>query len=131
MARPFIKINGREMPCPSRGLVYEGQQLVDSAKNANGVMVGATINRRQLKLSNLYWGILQADEWEFILNEVMGFTASVEFYSPHNKAWVRMVGYFGNDSSEIFHLDEDNKPRMYRNCSCNIIDVGVPLEVLE
>ncbi len=34
MAKPFIKINGKEFPCPSCGLDFEGQCLVYSVRNA-------------------------------------------------------------------------------------------------
>lgn len=51
-----IKYNGTEITCPSVQ-EYEGQQLVDSGRNANGVVVAQKINRRQVKLT-LEWKVI-------------------------------------------------------------------------
>ena len=39
----FIKINGREYPCPRRGLNLMTATIVDSARNANAVVVGQVV----------------------------------------------------------------------------------------
>ena len=51
----FIKINGRDYPCPRRGLEMMVATIVDSARNANAVVVGQVVGREQQKLNNLEW----------------------------------------------------------------------------
>ena len=41
----FIKINGRDYPCPRRGLNLMTATIVDSARNANAVVVGQVVGR--------------------------------------------------------------------------------------
>ena len=60
-----IRYNGTEITCPSVQ-EYEGQQLVDSGRNANGVVVAQKINRRQVKL-NLEWKVIYPKELQKIL----------------------------------------------------------------
>ena len=66
-----IKYNGTEITCPSVQ-EYEGQQLVDSGRNANGVVVAQKINRRQVKLT-LEWKVIYPKELQKILQLVETF----------------------------------------------------------
>ena len=59
----FIKINGHEYPCPRRGLEMLVATIVDSARNANAVVVGQVVGREQQKLNNLEWAYLTAEQW--------------------------------------------------------------------
>lgn len=52
----FITINGTKFPQPRRGLELLSATIVDSARNANGVVVGQKVGRDQQKLNNLFWG---------------------------------------------------------------------------
>ena len=51
----FITINGTKFPQPRRGLELLSATIVDSARNANGVVVGQKVGRDQQKLNNLFW----------------------------------------------------------------------------
>lgn len=53
----FITINGTKFPQPRRGLELLSATIVDSARNANGVVVGQKVGRDQQKLNNLFGGI--------------------------------------------------------------------------
>ena len=55
----FITINGTKFPQP-RSLELLSATIVDSARNANGVVVGQKVGRDQQKLNNLFWGYLTA-----------------------------------------------------------------------
>lgn len=46
----FITINGIKFPQPRRGLELLSATIVDSARNANGVVVGQKVGRDQQKL---------------------------------------------------------------------------------
>jgi hypothetical protein len=46
----FITINGTKFPQPRRGLELLSATIVDSARNANGVVVGQKVGRDQQKL---------------------------------------------------------------------------------
>lgn len=58
----FITINGTKFPQPRRGLEMLSATIVDSARNANGVVVGQKVGRDQQKLNNLFWGYLTAQQ---------------------------------------------------------------------
>ena len=51
----FIKINGNPYPCPRRGLNLMVATIVDSARNANAVVVGQVVGREQQKINNIEW----------------------------------------------------------------------------
>ena len=63
----FIRINGHEYPCPRRGLNLMVATIVDSARNANAVVVGQVVGREQQKINNLEWPYLTAEQWSSIL----------------------------------------------------------------
>ena len=69
----FIKINSREYPCPRRGLNLMTATIVDSARNANAVVVGQVVGREQQKLDRLEWAYLTAEQWSSILKEFKNF----------------------------------------------------------
>lgn len=129
----FIKIfdkNGNEIQTatPARGLSYQGQQMVDSARNANAVVVAQKINRRLIKLNNLEWKYLTDDEWSTIVNAINDFFGYVEFYDPASQSRKRMKFYWGDYEAEPFMTDPDNGTVVsWINCKCNIIDMGLPL----
>lgn len=123
----FIKINGITIPTPARGLVYQGQQLVDSARNANGEVVAQKINRRLIKLDSVTWPLLTDAQWGAILTEINKFTGVLEYYEPSVGARREMDIYWGDYSAEPFRIDPDTGNVLeWINCKCNIIDMGKP-----
>jgi hypothetical protein len=133
----FIKVfnsSGTEIPVPTpaRGLTYQGQQLVDSARNANGVVVAQKINRRLIKLDNLEWKYLTDDQWHEILVAINGFVGYVEFYDPVSQHRKRMKFYWGDYEATPFMTDpEHGTVKTWINCKCNIIDMGLPMTTVE
>lgn len=120
----FIKINDYELPCPARGLNFQYQQLVDSERNAEGVMVGQKINRRLIKLDGLTWPYLTDAEWKLILVEIEKFTGTLRYWDTRLGGFYDMVVYWGDASGTPEEIDTDGRVVTWRDCKCNIIDVG-------
>ena len=124
----FIKINGRDYPCPRRGLEMMVATIVDSARNANAVVVGQVVGREQQKLNNLEWAYLTAEQWSAILKEFSNFYVTVSYPDMVNNTWTTRKMYPGDRTAEPFHLDPVTQlPIDYINCKGNLIDCGEPL----
>ena len=124
----FIKINGRDYPCPRRGLEMMVATIVDSARNANAVVVGQVVGREQQKLNNLEWAYLTAEQWSAILKEFSNFYVTVSYPDMVNNTWTTRKMYPGDRTAEPFHLDPVTQlPLDYINCKANLIDCGEPL----
>lgn len=123
----FIRINGHEYPCPRRGLNLMVATIVDSARNANAVVVGQVVGREQQKLNNLEWPYLTAEQWSSILKEFSNFYVTVSYPDMVNNTWTTRKMYPGDRTAEPFHLDPNTQlPLDYINCKVNLIDCGEP-----
>lgn len=120
----FISINGVQLPNPSYGLTIDGEQLVDSARNALGQVVAQKINRRLVKLNNLKWNYLTADEWQTILTEIEKFQGTLTYYDPLTGSKITREVYWGNSSAQPNTIDASGNITSFINCSCNLIDMG-------
>ena len=124
----FIKINGREYPCPRRGLNLMTATIVDTARNANAVVVGQVVGREQQKIDNLEWAYLTAEQWSSLLQEFRNFYVMVTYPDMVNNTWTTRKMYPGDRTAEPFHLDPETLlPIDYINCKVNLIDCGEPL----
>lgn len=122
---PFIKINGNTYPFPHRGLNVQIATIVDSARNANGVVTGQVVGRQQQKLNNLEWVYLTAEQWSSLLQEFDNFYVTVTYPDMVHNTWTTRKMYPGDRSAEPFHLDKDTGlPKDYLYCKVNLIDVG-------
>lgn len=124
--QPFIKINGHAYPQPRRGLEIIAATIVDSARNANGVVVGQKVGRDQQKLNSLQWAYLDAATWSAILKEFdNGFFVTVSYPDMVNNTWTTRKMYPGDRSAKPFHLNPSSGlPLDYIECKVNLIDVG-------
>lgn len=123
----FIKINGNAYPTPRRGLNMMAATIVNSARNANAVVVGQVVGREQQKLDNLEWGYLTAEQWSAILKEFKNFYVTVTYPDMVNNTWTTRKMYPGDRTATPFHLDPDTGlPKDYINCKVNLIDCGEP-----
>ena len=120
----FLYINNTPVPYPARGVELMVATLVDSARNANGVVVGQKIGRDQYKVNSLTWPWLTAAQWSQILQLFSGFYVTVRFPDPVTGGWKTLKMYPGDRSAEPYWVDDDGLPTHYRNCRVNIIDVG-------
>lgn len=124
----FLEFNGKKLPNPKYGMTIERQQLVESGRNAKGEVVGAKVNRRQIKL-NVVFPHLTANEWGEVLNMIEDFKGDVTFYDPLRGRRATYEMYWGNSKEEIFKIDpETNIVLEYINCECNLIDTGKPFK---
>lgn len=125
--KPLFKINGVDFPTPNSGFNIEGQQGVNSQRNANYSVVAQKINRRMIKF-NCSWNYLTANQWRVIRQAVENFTAIVTYYDLLKGQVINREFYFGDDSATPFEFDSNNYevavPLSYINCSVNLIDMG-------
>lgn len=121
----FIKINGKNLPMPSRGLEVQREQIVDSGRNANAQVVAQKINRRQVKINNLVWTHLTAQQWHDILVEIEKFEGELYFWDNLSQSFKTIRVYWGDASEEVWKIDDTTGEVLeYINCKCNIIDMG-------
>lgn len=122
----FITINGREFPQPSRGLNLQIATIVDSARNANGVVVGQKVGRDQQKINDLEWAYLPASVWASILQIFdSSFFVTVTYPDMVTGGWTTRKMYPGNREATPLWLNKSSGlPTHYINCKVNLIDVG-------
>ena len=102
--------------------------IVDSARNANAVVVGQVVGREQQKIDNLEWAYLTAEQWASLLQEFKNFYVMVTYPDMVNNTWTTRKMYPGDRTAEPFNLDPETQlPIDYINCKVNLIDCGEPL----
>ena len=121
-----ITINGVEFPQPRRGLDFMVSTLVDSARNANGVVVGQKIGRDQQKLDNVVWGYLTAEQWSQMLQIFdQNFFVTARYPDMVTNSWTTRKMYPGDRTATPYFIDDDTGlPTGYINCRVNLIDCG-------
>lgn len=124
LSQKFIWINGVQLPAPDKGLKIQRQQLVDSGRNAKGQVVAQKINRRLLKVDSLQWSYLTATQWGAILQQIEKFEGTVKVWDARTGGFLSFKIYWGNAEEEPFEVDDNGKILSYRNCKCNIVDMG-------
>lgn len=98
--------------------------LVNSGRNANGIVTAQKIGRDQEKTS-LTWSFLNKEEWEELLrfwdeNFFFKFT----YYSRVKGQRITRTFYIGDRKDKPFDIDESGEPLAYRDCSANVVDTG-------
>lgn len=121
----FLEVNGVALPSPSWGLGYEGQQMVDSARNAQATVVAQKINRRMVKVTPIVWNFLKAEEWSKILREIEKFEADVTYFDPLTNDRITRKMYWGDYQCEVYEVKND-RVISYRNCQTTLTDMGIP-----
>ena len=124
----FIKINGNPYPQPRRGLEMLTATIVDSARNANGVVIGQKVGRDQQKLNSLHWAYMDAETWSRLLQEFDDtFFVTVTYPDMVRNRWTTRKMYPGDRTAKPFHLDPNTGfPLDYIDCKVNLIDCGEP-----
>lgn len=120
----FLTVNGYELPPPKRGVKPTVITIVDSARNANGTVVGQRVGRDQYKIDSLEWAWLTAEEWSRILKVMSNFFVYVTFHDPVSNNLKTVKMYCGDRTAEPYYIDDSGKPTHYTNCKVNLIDVG-------
>lgn len=123
--KPYILINGVACPQPRRGLQQIVSTVVDSARNANGEVVGQKVGRDQQKLNELQWAYLTAAQWSAILQQFKNFYVTVTYPDMVTGSWTSRKMYPGDRTATPFHLDtKTGLPKDYIDCRVNLIDCG-------
>lgn len=121
----FMYLNGIEVPIPKEGLSYTVTTTVDAGRNANAEVTGSKVGRDQIKLNNLEWPHLDAQTWARMLREFDKFKCSVKYYDPVWERWITRYFYPGDRTFVVHKMDpKTGRPLEYRDCKCNIIDMG-------
>lgn len=120
----FLKVNGIEFPSPKRGAKPTVTTIVNSARNANGTVVGQKVGRDQYKIDNLEWSWLSAQQWSMILSALKDFFVYVTFTDPVTNKEKTIKMYCGDRTAEPYYTDDSGKPTYYQNCKVNLIDCG-------
>lgn len=126
MARATVSIGGYDLPEPS---TYNAttSTLVDSGRNAMGVVVGAVVRDDVAKVE-MKWEMLTADEWSRILKCFEpkfggNFYVNVTFLNQVSNTWETRKMYCGDRKSGIFMRDNDSGLIRYRGSSLSLIEV--------
>ena len=122
---PMIYINGRPFPYPSVGMELIVATMVDSARNANGEVVGQKIGRDIYKVNSLQWNWLSAETWSMMLKEFDKFYVTAMIPDMVNNSWITIKMYPSDRSAKPYWIGHDGKPTWYTECKVNIIDCGV------
>ena len=120
----YLAINGTPLPPPKRGVTPTVVTLVDSGRNADGVVVGQKIGRDQYKIDQLEWPWLTAAEWSQILTLVSPFFVNLTFTDPVTHTTKTIPVYCGDRKAEPYYTDDSGVPTYYQNCKVNLIDTG-------
>lgn len=134
------------LPCPSD---YQGSSstLVDSARNANGVLIGQVIKSNVAKVE-LKWNYLTVDEYkkiaqlfepEYYGGDTSAFMRAVSFFDVIKGGWNGSIDnypdavsnkckvFYTNDRKVQFAkivLNDNGSPKGYSGVSLNLIDTG-------
>lgn len=113
------------VPFPSAA-PFETARIVDSARNANGEVVGQMVGRSVDKQS-MTFNILPCEKW-WEMNrwiEQQGMFFWCHYFSHNFGEWKDRRFYCGDFACEPFKIDADTGiPAFYRNCKINVIDMG-------
>lgn len=120
-----------DFPQPARPLNMQIATIVDSSRNANGVVVGQKVGRDQQKIDGLFWAHLTAAQWAAILAVFdQHFFLYIKYPNMVTGTWTVREMYCGDRSAEPLwlNLNENSTnaglPTDYINCKVNLIDTG-------
>ena len=106
---------------------FETSRMVDSARNANGEVVGRQVGRSVHKQS-LAWSVMPVEKW-WEMNrwfEQGHFTFYCHYFNHNVGRWETRLFYLGDVKTNPFVVStETGEPRFYRDASFNVIDCGV------
>lgn len=125
-----MTVNGVAWPWPDAYSVSgaAGTQttatLVNSGRNANGVLVGEQIGRTQSKLT-LSWNVLDAQVWASMLQQFSAtFTASVAYYDMEQGKVITRQMYVGDRTALPLGVNPDGSWIKAQQCKLDLIDTG-------
>ena len=124
--RALVSIGDYDFPEPQEYTATTAT-VVDSARNAEGVVVGAVIRENIAKVA-MKWGFIKAADWAALLAQFDStrggnFYREVTFFNQDTNDWETRTFYISDRSARIFVRDDDGSIRGYRDASFSIVEV--------
>ena len=125
--KALVKVGDFNFPEPSK---YSGNTatLVDSARNAQGVVIGAVI-RDDVGKVEMSWKYLTVEQWANILkcfSRARGgnFYNSVTFFCQDIGDWTTRNMYVSDRKADMFRRDPNTGAVLgYTDCSLSLVEV--------
>ena len=124
--RSLVEVNGFSIPDPSE---YSGTTatLVDSARNAEGIVVGAVI-REDVSKVEMKWNFIAADTWAYILQQFSTtsggqFYNNVTFFNQDTNGWTTRKMYVSDRTASIYVRNPDGSIKGYTDARIALIEV--------
>lgn len=125
--RALVSVNGYDFPEPA---TYSGNTstLVDSARNAQGVMIGSVI-RDDIAKVELSWRYLTVEQWASIqkcFRQSSGgkFINLVTFFDQSVGGWVTKEMYVSDRKSGMWRRDPKTGDVLgWTDCSFSLVEV--------
>lgn len=124
--RPLVTVGTFEVPEPSKYSATTST-VVDSARNAEAVTIGAVI-RDSIAKVEMSWNFISAENWANTLsqfNQSLGgqFYNSVTFFNQDTNAWETRTMYVSDRTADIFLRREDGSIRGYTGARIALVEV--------
>lgn len=123
---PMVTVAGTALPEPS---TYSGttSTAVDSARNAEGVVIGAVI-RDDIGKVEMTWNFITVEKWAKILSLFStkkggSFANPVTFFCQDSGTWETRTMYVNDRKASVPLRKADGSIRGYTNASLNLIEV--------
>lgn len=125
--KALVTVGGYDFPEPSS---YSGNTatLVDSARNAQGVVVGAVI-RDDVGKVEMSWKYLTVAQWAnilkcFSISRGGNFYNNVTFFCQDTGGWTTRQMYVSDRKANMFRRDPKTGEVMgYTDCSLSLVEV--------
>ena len=75
-------------------------------------------------MDSLQWSYLTATQWGKILDEIEKFEGILKIWDARTGRFLEVKVYWGNSEDEPFEVSSTGEILTFRNCKCNIIDMG-------
>lgn len=119
----LVSIGGFDFPEPS---AYNAttSTIVDSARNVNGVVVGAVVRSDVAKIE-MSWKYLTAQQWATILSLfTSSFYNDVVFLNQATNAYDTRTMYVSDRTAGMWRRDpQTGEVKGYTNCALSLVEV--------
>lgn len=127
--KALVSVGGYDFPEPAKdGYTANTSTLVDSARNAQGVMVGSVIRDDVAKVE-MKWNYLTVEQWANILkcfSIARGgkFINDVTFFCQDTGTWITRQMYVSDRKAKMFRRDPNTGAVLgYTDCSLSLVEV--------
>lgn len=124
--RPLLSIGSYDVPAPS---TYSSTTatVVDSARNAKGVVIGAVIRDGVAKVE-CTWRFITAQDWadllrQFDMKRGGSFYNNVTFFNQDTNDWETREMYVSDRTAQIFLRNKQGEIRGYVDARIALVEV--------